>query len=61
MNAAENMHSYAAIARAYADNTEKLSNAFDALYTKFSEPQKQTADALFRQAPPPDHASARHR
>jgi len=51
MNASENMKSYAAIARAYADNTQKLSDAFDALYTVLSDTQKQTADAMFRQQP----------
>jgi periplasmic protein CpxP/Spy len=49
MNASENMKSYAAIARAYADNTEKLSEAFDALYAVLSDSQKQTADTMFRQ------------
>ena len=31
MSAVENMHSYAEIARAYADNTERLATAFDTL------------------------------
>ena len=29
MSAVDNMHSYAQIARAYADNTERLATAFD--------------------------------
>jgi hypothetical protein len=53
MSAVENMKSYAAIARAYADNTEKLSAAFASLYAKLSPDQQKTADALFRQPPPP--------
>jgi hypothetical protein len=49
MNATENMHSYAQIARAYADNTERLATAFDSLYASLSDTQKQAADTLFRQ------------
>jgi hypothetical protein len=49
MNAPDNMHSYAQIARAYADNTERLATAFDSLYTSLSETQKQAADTMFRQ------------
>jgi hypothetical protein len=49
MTAVDNMHSYAAIARAYADNTERLSNAFDALYANLTPAQKQAADTLFRE------------
>ena len=53
MNAPHNMHSYAQIARAYADNTERLATAFDSLYASLSDTQKQAADTLFRQ-----HATA---
>ena len=49
MTAVDNMHSYAEIARDYANNTERLSTAFDSLYASLSEPQKQAADTLFRQ------------
>jgi hypothetical protein len=49
MSAVDNMHSYAQIARAYADNTERLAVAFDGLYARLSDPQKQAADTLFRQ------------
>jgi LTXXQ motif family protein len=49
MNAPDNMHSYALIARAYADNTERLATAFDSLYASLSDTQKQAADTLFRQ------------
>jgi len=48
MTAPQNMRSYAVIARAYADSTGKLADAFDTLYAKLSEAQKQTADTLFR-------------
>jgi len=49
MSAVDNMHSYAEIARDYANNTERLSTAFDSLYASLSDPQKQAADTLFRQ------------
>ena len=49
MSAVENMHSYAEIARAYADNTERLATAFDRLYATLTDTQKQAADALFRE------------
>ncbi len=49
MSAVDNMKSYAAIARAYADNTEHLAAAFATLYGKLSPQQQQTADVLFRQ------------
>jgi hypothetical protein len=49
MGAVDNMHSYAQIARAYADNTEHLATAFDSLYASLTDTQKQAADTLFRQ------------
>ncbi len=49
MSATDNMHSYAQIARVYADNTERLATAFDSLYASLSETQKQAANTLFRQ------------
>ena len=49
MNAPDNMHSYAQIARAYAENTERLATAFDSLYASLSDTQKSAADTLFRQ------------
>jgi hypothetical protein len=49
MSAVDNMHSYAQIARAYADNTERLATAFDSLYASLSDTQKQAADTVFRQ------------
>src|ERR1700757_1919591 len=49
MSAVDNMHSYAQIARAYADNIERLATAFDSLYASLTDTQKQAADTLFRQ------------
>jgi hypothetical protein len=49
MSAVENMHSYAKVTRAYADNTERLASAFDSLYASLSETQKRAADTLFRE------------
>ena len=58
MSAVDNMKSYAAIARTYADNTQHLSDAFATLYAKLSPQQQQTADTLFRQ---PASSPARRR
>jgi periplasmic protein CpxP/Spy len=49
MSAVDNMHSYAQIARAYADNTERVATAFDSLYASLTDTQKQAADTLFRE------------
>jgi hypothetical protein len=49
MNAPANMQSYAQISRAYADGTEKLATAFQAMYVVLSDQQKLAADTLFRQ------------
>ncbi|HET6234088.1 MAG TPA: Spy/CpxP family protein refolding chaperone [Acetobacteraceae bacterium] len=49
MSALDNMRSYAQVARAYADNTEALATAFEALYGVLADQQKQTIDTLFRQ------------
>jgi hypothetical protein len=49
MNALDNMRSYARVARAYADNTDRLAQAFESLYASLSDAQKQVADSLFRQ------------
>ncbi len=57
MNAVDNMKSYAAVARSYADNTQKLSDAFGTLYAALSDQQKQVADRLFRQQA--EHQTAR--
>ena len=49
LNAADALKSYASVARAYADDTQTLSQAFQPLYASLSEPQKRAADTLFRQ------------
>jgi len=60
MSAVDNMHSYAQIARTYADNTERLATAFDSLYASLTATQKQAADTLFRaQAPAAAHPRTR--
>jgi len=48
MNAEESMKSYATLAQVHADNMQKLSTAFSALYATLSDDQKKTADSLFR-------------
>lgn len=48
MNAADNMQSYAQIAQQHADNMQKLSTTFKALYAVMSDDQKKNADEVFR-------------
>jgi hypothetical protein len=55
MNAADNMQSYAELARVHADNMQKLATSFQTLYASLSDQQKQTADAVFR------HDEAKHK
>jgi len=55
MNAADNMQSYAELARVHADNMQKLAASFQTLYASLSDEQKQTADAVFR------HEEAKHK
>jgi periplasmic protein CpxP/Spy len=52
MNADESMKSYAQLSQLNADNMQKLSSAFSALYGVLSPQQKQTADELFKNRPP---------
>jgi protein CpxP len=47
MSALDNMKSYAQIARAYADSTQSLAEAFEPLYLALNDQQKHTIDALF--------------
>jgi predicted component of type VI protein secretion system len=54
MNAADNMQSYAELARVHADNMQKLATSFQTLYASLSDEQKHTADTVFR------HQEARH-
>ena len=48
MNAADNMQSYADLAKVHSDNMAKAAAAFQTLYAALSPEQKQTADAIFR-------------
>ena len=48
MNADEAMKSYASLTQVHAENMQKLSTAFSALYATLSDDQKATADVLFR-------------
>jgi protein CpxP len=48
MNADDAMKSYASLAQVHAENMQKLSTAFSALYATLSDDQKATADVLFR-------------
>ena len=55
MSAVDNMHSYAQIARAYADNTERLATAFDSLYASLSdtaESRRPIRSFASRRSPP---------
>jgi periplasmic protein CpxP/Spy len=56
MNADESMKSYANIAQINADNMQKLSSAFSALYAVLSPDQKQAADEMFKNRPPKQRA-----
>ncbi|MFM0305672.1 Spy/CpxP family protein refolding chaperone [Paraburkholderia sediminicola] len=52
MNADDSMKSYAALTQMHAENMQKLSTAFSALYATLSDDQKKTADVLFRNEHP---------
>ncbi|GLQ96219.1 Spy/CpxP family protein refolding chaperone [Dyella mobilis] len=56
MNADDSMKSYAQLSQLNADNMQKLSSAFSALYAVLTPEQKQTADELFKNRPPRPHA-----
>jgi periplasmic protein CpxP/Spy len=58
MNADDSMKSYAQLAQLNADNMQKLSSAFSALYSVLSPEQKQTADELFKNRPPRNRGGA---
>ena len=51
LDAVSNLEAYAQVTRAYADGNERLAAAFRRLYGALRPDQRQTADALFRQAP----------
>ncbi|PLZ02930.1 hypothetical protein CY652_08425 [Burkholderia sp. WAC0059] len=61
LNADDAMKSYASIAQLHAENMQKLSTAFSALYASLSDDQKQTADELFRNERARRHGAASHR
>ncbi len=48
MTAVQNMQSYTQIAQQHAEEMQKLSAAFQTLYSSMSDAQKQEADAVFR-------------
>ncbi len=49
MNASEDMRSYADVARAHADDLQRLAAAFDTLYAAMGSEQKSTADRTFHE------------
>ena len=49
MNAVEDMRSYADVARAHADDLQRLSAAFDTLYAAMTPEQKAAADRTFHE------------
>ena len=48
MNAVQNMQSYEKIAEARAEHLQKLTSAFQDLYSSLPDQQKQIADQVFR-------------
>jgi protein CpxP len=59
MTAVENMQSYSQIAQQHAQDMQKLSTAFQTLYSSLSDEQKKNADEVFR-ARGAQHAAAKH-
>lgn len=60
MNADDALKSYAALAQMHAENLQKLSSSFSALYGVLSDEQKKTADVLFRNQPSKRHMKHHH-
>lgn len=58
MNADDIMKSYAELAQMHADQMQKLSSAWSALYAVLTPDQKQTADTLFHNRPLRPHPGA---
>jgi protein CpxP len=56
-DADDSMKSYAALAQLHADNMQKLSSTFSALYATLSDDQKKIADPLFRNQHAQRHAA----
>ncbi|MCA7941998.1 Spy/CpxP family protein refolding chaperone [Burkholderia cepacia] len=48
MSAMDDLHSYGEVANVHADGVKKLTTAFQPLYDKMSDTQKQNADSIFR-------------
>ena len=49
MNASEDMRSYAEVARAHADDLQRLAGAFDTLYAAMTPEQRAEADRTFHE------------
>ncbi len=60
MSADDVMKSYASLAQMHADNMQKLSTAFSALYGTLSDEQKKTTDRLFLSERGHPHGGDRH-
>lgn len=58
-NADDAMKSYAELTRLHADNMQKLSTDFSALYATLSDVQKKIADPLFRNEHSKKHSGSR--
>jgi uncharacterized membrane protein YdfJ with MMPL/SSD domain len=59
MTAPENMQSYAQIAQQHSQDMQKLSGAFQTLYSSLSDEQKKNADEVFRMRGA-QHAASKH-
>ena len=51
MTAIDDLHSYRAILQAHLDGIDKLTTAFEALYSAMPEAQKKLADTVFSRQP----------
>jgi hypothetical protein len=51
MSAIDDLHSYRAILQAHVDGIDKLTTAFEALYSAMPADQKKLADAVFSRRP----------
>ena len=60
MNAADNMQSYADLAKVHAENMQKLAASFGTLYASLSDEQKRTANSVFRREHTKHEAMHKH-
>ena len=60
MSAADNMQSYADLAKVHAENMQKLATSFGTLYTSLSDEQKRTANSVFRHQHAKHEAMSKH-